>query len=167
MRRTWIWVLVIAVILILAAVVFGSMGKNPEALNNTEDDSAAESATYLVSDNAINVDEQKAGSTATISFAALKDSGFVVIHESNNGVPGKVIGSSALLPPGQSNNVPISLSSPLVAGKKYIAMLHLDDGNGVLSETDDAPAKDKDGNVVMMEFEASGGSAGAGVNVNL
>jgi len=114
-----------------------------------------------VGKNALNINEQKVGKVATVSFVVLEKGGYVVIHEMSKGAPGKIIGASALLGAGESSNVSVSLSSALEDGKSYIAMLHVDNGDGTFDATSDAPVKsdDMDGAIIMMEFQAS-------VNVN-
>lgn len=115
-----------------------------------------DSSGLLVGKNAINVTEQAPASEARIPMAVLESEGYVVIHEVSAGAPGKVIGSSALLPKGKSENVPVSLTAPLFLGQKYTAMLHLDNGDGVFDATLDLPAQDEiSGGPIMMEFNVS------------
>lgn len=118
-----------------------------------------------VGKNAINVNEQKLGDTATVSFVVLEKKGYVVVHEMVAGKPGKVLGVSTILSEGKTDNVEVPLSSTLLAGKSYGAMLHLDNGDGVFNVGSDVSANDEnvDGRPIMMEFQASAEAVSGGV----
>ncbi len=65
--------------------------------------------------------------------------GFVTIHESVGLAPGLIIGTSAIIPAGAASADVISLTSPMSAGLTYIALLHVDNGDGVFVTADDMP----------------------------
>lgn len=161
-RTAWVWIIIILAIVILGWVVLAG-DQNDEA-NTTGEEQVQDEGSLsglVVGPNAVNVDEQPLGNKAVVSMVVLEAPGYVVIHESNNGAPGRVLGASTLLQAGESKNVNMNLSSALAADKEYIAMLHVDNGDGTFSETADLTAKNGN-DVVMMEFEAS---ADAEVNV--
>ena len=138
----------VMVLVIIGAIMFSQKDKNADS-------------GLLIGPNAINVTEQVPSSEVRISMVVLEDKGYVVIHKIFAGVPADVIGASALLPKGKSENTPVSLSSPLLLGQEYTAMLHLDDSDGVFDATVDLPVQDPiSGGPVMMQFEvsATGGS---------
>ena len=73
----------------------------------------------------------------TIS-ADLAKSGWVTVHASMGPAPANVIGASRLLPEGHSG-VTIALTEEMQAGLTYIALLHVDNGDGVFVELEDFP----------------------------
>jgi hypothetical protein len=173
-RTALTWIIVIVALVILGAVIVAG-DKNDEinindidsGYSDTDNDKEGDVSGYVIGKNALNVADQPVGSTVRASMAVLEAKGFVVIHERMaTGGAGAVLGASALLPAGQSDNVAITLSKPLVDGKTYIAMIHLDNGDGTPSETNDPAAKDANGNTILMEFKADA-NAKVDASVNL
>lgn len=82
--------------------------------------------------------------TVTVDSVTLDDGGFVVIHDSNissDGAIPSVIGASAYLEPGTTENVTVELERPITSNETLIAMAH----------------RDTNGNEVF-DFETSGGA---------
>ena len=120
------------------------------------------SAPATATTNSITVADQDADSVAVlVSDAQLAVAGFVEIHADLNGAPGDIIGTSALLQPGDHKNV--SVIATLKPGATYYAMLHSDDGDGVFKAANDAPIKDVAGNIVMQMFKVKLTSTGGEV----
>ena len=115
----------------------------------------ASSLKMVVGRNAININEQRARTLATVSFVILEKKGYVIVREMKNGNPGDIIGISALIPAGQSSHVAVALSKALEDGSTYAAMLYEDDGNEVFDSASDVPVTSDDGSGIMMEFQAS------------
>lgn len=82
--------------------------------------------------------------------------GFVTIHRSVGPAPGPVIGTSPLLSVGEATTF-IQLNGEMIPGYTYIALLHVDNGDGVFVATDDMPVQ-VDGAVVRVDFDAAGES---------
>ena len=131
----------------------------------------------IVGRNAIYVAEQAPSRTVLVAVARLEKPGFVVIHEDNAGPlrrsfneaskPGKILGTSGVLPAGETKNLtPIALSRMTKDGETLYAMLHFDDGDGVFDPSKDKPAIDSiSKEPVMMIFTVStDASAPAAVN---
>lgn len=149
--NTKIALIVVVLILAVLGVYYWGGDKNgteqgQQVINN--------STGMIVGKNALNVNEQRVGTTMSVSFVVLEKKGYVVVHEITDGKPGKIIGASALLPLGQSNNIAITLQASLKDGMSYIAMLHIDNDDGVFNATSDVPARN-DADVIMMEFQAN------------
>lgn len=104
--------------------------------------------------NAIAVDDQDAGSTATVRSATLSEEGWVVIHEDWNGKPGNILGARRL-PAGTQQAVVVELLRSTEGGKVYYAMLHRDDGDKAFAHTRDLPVLDASGSPIMMRFIAT------------
>ncbi len=86
------------------------------------------------------VSEQTPGSSITIDNAFLEKPGFIAIHEvDSKGQPGKIIGASGYLTVGPKQDLEINV--PIVAGGKYIAMLHEDNGDKKFNAATDMPVK--------------------------
>lgn len=98
------------------------------------------------------------GESVIIDSVEIKNGGYVVIHESiyrEEDVirePGDIIGSSALLLPGESQDILVELERTTKDGEEFIAMLHHDNGDGIFVAADDVPIKDENGDIVLMPF---------------
>ncbi len=140
---------VIIVVIIGTFLFLGNSGKEP--------DSTSDSSGLIVGQNAIYIAEQAPGENITVSVVHFETPGFVVIHEDTNGVPGKILGASGLLPSGETKNAPpIALSRATKDGETLYAMIHLDNGDGKFDAAKDNPAQDKIGGApVMMIVEVS------------
>ena len=136
----------------LSVVFFFNTGTDTGDKNSSEDSSG-----LFVRNNAIYVSEQKPGETVSVSLVRLDMPGFVVVHEDNAGNPGKILGSSAVIPAGESKNPPsIQLSRELKNGETIYAMLHFDNGDGKFNSSDDKPILDKAaGEPMMMVVDVS------------
>lgn len=78
--------------------------------------------------------------------------GFVTIHESMGDAPTNMVASSGLITAGHYDRSLIIPSVPLLDGATYIAILHMDDGDGVLDIQKDKPIS-VDGQVVRQSFK--------------
>lgn len=153
--RTWQWVVTIIVIIVLIVIgilVFGGKGsENGDVSDVTDTDTSSNIDT--TAPNRITMTDQYPGNVVFLSSVQLEKPGYVAIHEDASGKPGKVIGYAKFdkgINPGR-----ITLTSPLIDGKMYYAILHNDDGDNVFDETKDAAIKDANGNVIMKTFRAS------------
>lgn len=91
--------------------------------------------------------------TAYVFEATLVEDGFITIHQSIGGAPGPIIAASALLLPGTYENIPVALATALVPGSDYVALLHVDNGDGAYIVNDDLPVK-ANGATVRADFRA-------------
>ncbi len=66
-------------------------------------------------------------------------SGFITMHESLGGAPGPIIGISSLFDAGDMIERVMTLSTPMTTGLPYIALLHVDDGDGHFVVANDMP----------------------------
>jgi len=74
-------------------------------------------------------DQESDGSSVLVDSVTLPDGGYVVIHESDGGAPGPVLGNSSYLSAGTSTDVAVTLDSPISEDQELIAMAHTDDGD--------------------------------------
>ncbi len=81
---------------------------------------------------------------------AIPKNGFVTIHESLSGAPAEIIGTSALIIAGETETT-IPLTTPMTPGVSYLALLHVDNGDGLFVVEDDMPVKVNE-EVVMEKF---------------
>lgn len=107
--------------------------------------------------NAIYLENQASGSAeVTIGFVVLSDPGYVVIFDNNDGVPGEIIGYSALLQKG-GEHIVMRADTPLEEDALYFAMLYHDNGDGYFSAVTDTQVLDTENSVVLMTFIAQEG----------
>ena len=141
-------------VLALVIALAGCQTTTPPATNQSSADDTSQPA-MIVGSDAIAVSSD-GGTVTQVQFAVLSQSGFVVIHESNDQAkPGKIIGSSQLLAAGKTENFSVT-SETLKAGQDYFAMLHFDNGDGIFDASSDPAVTDSGGNIVLMKYEVSG-----------
>ncbi|MFV1962835.1 MAG: hypothetical protein ACC658_13510 [Acidimicrobiia bacterium] len=70
--------------------------------------------------------QESDGTSIVIASVTLPAPGFVAVHSNADGGPGPVIGNSELLPVGTSENVVITLDTPLEATDIVFPMVHID-----------------------------------------
>ncbi|MBI3420716.1 MAG: hypothetical protein HY006_01510 [Candidatus Sungbacteria bacterium] len=105
--------------------------------------SSSGSTGLIIGANAIYVAEQAPSKTLTVAVVRLEKPGFVVVHEDVAGVPGGILGASAVLPVGETHNLSAILLSRMTRdGETLYAMLHVDDGDGVFDAGKDKPVLD-------------------------
>lgn len=81
---------------------------------------------------------------------AIPKNGFVTIHESLSGAPAEIIGTSSLITAGEVVTT-VPLTTTMIPGTSYLALLHVDNGDGVFVVNDDLPVKVQE-EVVMEKF---------------
>ncbi|MEK7208263.1 MAG: hypothetical protein AAB699_01805 [Patescibacteria group bacterium] len=150
MNRKILVIFVIITAVVVGAVIFFRGGLE-------EPGSPRDSAGLVIGANAIYVEEQAPSRTLAVAVVRLEKPGFVLVHEDTSGAPGGILGRSALLPAGETNNLAtISLSRLTRDGETLYVMIHLDDGDGVFDAVKDKPALDSVGALpVMMSITVS------------
>ena len=124
--------------------------------NATNDQVGGEQSEQVAGmEDSIFVANQKPGRFVNVGRAALSKKGYVAIHQEEAGAPGAIIGFSSLLSAVESRNFSVTLNRKSVAGESFYAMIHWDNNNGAFNPSEDMPAKDKDGNIVMAKFMIS------------
>jgi predicted ribosomally synthesized peptide with SipW-like signal peptide len=84
----------------------------------------------MATEASVNFEDQESdGSSVVVDSVTLPEGGYVVIHESDGGAPGPVLGNSSYLPAGTSSDVTVTLDSPISGSQELIAMAHKDDGD--------------------------------------
>ncbi|NUQ56952.1 MAG: hypothetical protein HUT38_00420 [Candidatus Paceibacter sp.] len=137
-------IIALAVIGVIVWLFAGRRAPAPEVENGGEEQMMEDSLTMM---------DQKPGRFVNVREAKLSKKGFIAIHEEQAGGPGSTIGNSSLLNVGTSRDTSVTLSRRSVAGENMYAMLHWDNGDGVYNTADDQPAKDKNGNTVVVKFK--------------
>ncbi|MBI4132296.1 MAG: hypothetical protein HY474_01555 [Candidatus Sungbacteria bacterium] len=107
----------------------------------------------LAGANAIAVNDQPPGLTVVVSLVALERDGWMVIHESDGGGPGRILGAKRF-DAGQGSGT-AELLRPTEEGRVYFAMLHADDGDRQFNHIKDLPLEDPQGNVILIRFVAT------------
>ncbi len=104
-------------------------------------------------DNALVIHDQPAGDEIFVPYVKLYKQGYLVIHVDENGKPGAIVAESDLLNAG--DNVSFYIKYKPQPGRHFIAMLHIDNGNGKWDNaTTDKPAVDSKNNIIMTPFVA-------------
>mgnify|MGYP000474667361 CR=1 FL=1 len=111
------------------------------------------SGVVLSGANAISVPNQKPGVNVNIEFVTLENTGWVVIHEDDNGTLGNALGAQ-LFDAGPSSGT-VELLRGMEEGKTYYATIRQDDGDRAFDLTKDLLLSDETGNPVQAKFKAS------------
>lgn len=151
--------LLIAIVLLgSAAYYFLGAGAVDDQGDAFEDEAmnTSDSSAMRAEENMVVVSEQRPGRTVTGSIISLAAPGYLVIHEDNNGAPGAVLGSSALLQAGESTEVKVTLSRASRDGETLHAMLHFEKGgNTTFAAAEDTPVPSSLGGPISGWFEIS------------
>jgi len=152
----------IVAIIVLGGLYYFVMGdKNVEPIDTSTSDAIGENADMPIDtisgmraeENAVVVTEQRPSNTVKVAQVYLAASGYVVIHEDNNGVAGAIIGSSALLKAGENNSITVSLTRATEDGETLWSMLHTEtNGNTSFEATADIPVESRLGGPIMGWF---------------
>ncbi len=109
----------------------------------------------LSGENAILVRDQKAGVVVNVELVTLENTGWVVIHEDNNGVLGNALGAQLFL--AGVNSGTVDLLRGMETGKTYHAAIRQDDGDGAFDLSKDFLLSDGKGDPVQVSFTATNG----------
>lgn len=91
---------------------------------------------------------------AVMSKVVAKTPSFVTVHESMSGAPAEIIGTSAILPVGEYQNIAVPLNRETLPGYRYIVLLMADtNANGVFDAGVDLPIM-SEGAVIKRDFIA-------------
>ncbi len=83
--------------------------------------------------------------------AELVAPGHITIHRTMSEAPAEIVGVSRLLDVGVHEGVIIGMNVPLDVGYRYVAILHVDDGDEVFEPLEDMPVE-VNGEVVRPDF---------------
>jgi len=150
--RTWQWVvsvIVVIVLIVIGIMVFGKKAPTAEIPNETPPVTTSNTPGV----NSIIMSDQYPGNVVYVSSVRLINAGWVVIHKDNKGEVGDIIGYVWVNE--GVNPAKITLTSPIVDGGTYYAMLHSDNGDKVFNATTDLPLKDSNGNIILRIFRGS------------
>lgn len=106
--------------------------------------------------SAMSVPEGQASLTSVDVNVTIAKPGFITIHRAISTAPGPIVGTSSLVDVGEQT-VTLALTEAMTPGFTYIALLHVDDGDGIFVVNDDLPVA-VDGNVLRVDFKAAGES---------
>jgi len=139
----WIGVIVIILVVIIGGYFLLKGGYQPPEALPTVLLPPVTQAAITVQDQQVTEDQ------VTIQEVSFKDPGYVVIHLSEDGKPGKVLGNSDFVESGTYNNISVVVSE-LQEGENFLfAMIHIDDGDDIYEfPGDDVPVKVDDKIVV-------------------
>lgn len=140
-------------IIVIIAVIVGLFMINSTLKTKMTDNTSGDTTTQQEYTDAVSAPDQAGGVEVFIEDITLKNPGYVVIHREVDGTPGPIIGSSDLLPAGETKNLIVSLNESVKEGDVLFAMLHSDNGDGTFEfPGPDAPVLDTNGNIVMQKF---------------
>ena len=108
----------------------------------------------LISDSIEISDQFTFENEVIIRSISLKDDGYVVIHhKEDDDKIGTIIGNSSILKAGSYKNLVISVKE-IDDSKEHelMAMVHYDNGDGILSFVDDTPTNKEDLLILMRPF---------------
>jgi len=152
--KTWQWVvtvIVIIILIIIGVMVFGNKGSQAPATTSPVGTATSTSQSGAV--NRIVMADQYPGNVAYISSVQLANGGWVVIKNDNAGQPGDVIGEAYSA--AGINPVKVTLSSPMVDGGTYYAILYTGNNATAFDATAEQPLTDSTGAIIMHVFHSS------------
>lgn len=165
------YLIIAAVIIILAGgywlLTRGNNASAPETANTNESEqsqtnknsNANTSQTNTASNqlgtstSAVAISAQIAGNYVTVDNFYLQTAGFIVIYEAaDDGGAGKVVGQSGVL---SGTGQDLEIKATVQAGKKYLAMIHVDNGDKKFNGTTDVAAVGPNNTRIAVSFQVS------------
>ena len=126
----------------------GAVGTIGNPTGDEETDSKA------MGTNAVEINDQSAGSSVRVERAVLENASWIVVHADNNGAPAEILGAQLIIA-GDHTGVRVDLTKPTIAGMKYHVMLHINDGLAGFAGNDTSMLG-KDGKPISAMFTATG-----------
>lgn len=109
---------------------------------------------YDFGGNQISVKSQESGEIMEIDAVVISEVGFVAIHRMTSGnQPGKLIGHSGILDPGEHFELDVIIDEPVEVGDRLAAVLYLDDGDHSFDPRFDNLVTADNGIILLEEFE--------------
>lgn len=124
-----------------------------EATDNVPEPGTDGTATNQLptTNDAVAVSDQASGTSVTIDNYVLNKAGFIVIHEvTSENSPGTIVGQSGFLKEGRGQD--LEVNAKVSAGKEYMAMIHVDNGDKKFNANQDSPAM-SGGNTIITTFK--------------
>jgi len=146
-NQKWITSFVIGIVVGSGAAWLWLSDTPPVEINDTVEITQSEKIFAIV------VADQNAGIEVHIKEVTLQKTGWVAIHESQNGSPGTVLGAQLFNAGKQSGTV--DLLRGTAPGSVYYAVLHDEDGDRAFNLRKDLPLSDSMGNPIMAEFRTT------------
>lgn len=111
---------------------------------------------YQISDsskNGIKAYNQLPEKTVYVSEILLERPGYIVIFQADaQGKPDKMLGYGGVFKAGRYPNITMMLKEETKEGDTLLAVLYIDNGDGLYKENEELPVKDEKGNQVMAKF---------------
>jgi len=151
--KTWQWVVTVVVIIVLIIIGIWVFGGKSSSITTETPVATTDNSNVAGAINRIVMSDQYPGNVVYLNSAQFANPGWVVINADSSGTPGAILGQSyftAGINPGK-----ITLSSPMVDGGTYYAVMYSDNGDQKFDVSTDKPLTDSNGNVIMKVFHAS------------
>jgi len=151
--KTWQWVVTVVVIIVLIIIGIWVFGGKSSSMTTETPVATTDNSNVAGAINRIVMSDQYPGNVVYLNSAQFANPGWVVINADSSGTPGAILGQSyftAGINPGK-----ITLSSSMVDGGTYYAVMYSDNGDQKFDVSTDKPLTDSNGNVIMKVFHAS------------
>ncbi len=143
MPKVILWTIIAVLVLGGAFLVWQTQFRQPADSVNTVPDTASLELVNQVTDS----------EKVLVQRAALTESGFLVVHKDDDGVPGEIIGNSRFLRAGFHDSVLISVQGLDFGNNTLHVMIHTDsDGNEKFNPAIDVPFV-QEGEIVVESLE--------------
>ena len=153
------YILIAVVVLVVLGGAYYYWDSN---IRSTDSADTSSISSMRAEGNAVVATDQKPSDQLSVAQVYLEEDGYVVIHEDSDGAAGAILGASALLSAGETNDVNIKLSRTTRDGEVLHAMLHNEmGGNAEFSAAEDTPVQSILGGPLMGSFNISSDVSGS------
>ena len=114
---------------------------------------------FFAKDPTITVKDQTAGYKVEVASISIGQDLWLVVHDDQNGAPGKIMGAQRFRTEQKPASGAVDLLRNTVAGGKYYAVFHMDDGDATFDATKDLLYKTEKGDMVTASFMATASAA--------
>lgn len=132
------------------ALVSNKNKANPQN-QNTPKEKQDTTSVLSVGPNAVILSSIPEGNKVDIDVVLLEKPGYALVHDNDDGKPGKILGQSELFPQGENKTISVNLDRAGKTGETLYIGLYLDDGDGKFDPLKDQLAKDGFGNTVVAQ----------------
>ena len=158
MNKKVVYLIVGLIIVIMAFFAFNKFLKEKVVEEPPVIEPPTEEPIEIISINNLVVPNQAPGTEIFVEKVLLKtneNGGFVIVHRvTEDGDIGEIIGVSRYLEPGVTKNLVVALNEgeTVEIDETVVAMLHVDDGDGVWNSETDKPIIDNEGVIIQVPF---------------
>ncbi|HVV39210.1 MAG TPA: hypothetical protein VHD31_02690 [Candidatus Paceibacterota bacterium] len=127
----------------------------PSTSSSSQPSGSVATGNSMLPSGSLSVATQAAGMQVVVTSATVSVPTWLVVYESSNGQPVRILGASMFFPENNGKGITIPLLRATQAAQTYILGERVDDGDHMLSLTLDKPVTDASGSALWSSFKTN------------